>query len=170
MSGASSAYLNGHIANVPRLNPKRKVDYDISELLELCSKPISQDDRILNLQNYGALYPELKNFLLVAYYYKGAFKQLNSTGIIDYIPSKVIRGSSVETLASTWREITRLYDSFPSGPKIKRGIAQRLLSEVSPEDGQVIIELLTDKFYSKELNETVVAKAFPGDIPTLPNA
>ena len=167
MSGASSAYTDGHFTGRQKEMVRRK-DLDLHELLELCSKPVDMDDRVKLVQEYSSIYPELKYFLIVAYFCRGSFSQLNDIGPIEYIPSKVGRGGSVETLKSMWKEVTRLYDSFPSGPRIKRGVAHQLLISIHHEDAVIINQMLQGKFYKKELNEIVVSKAFPKETPQLP--
>jgi hypothetical protein len=143
----------------------RRKDLDIHELLNICSAPTSKEDRITILQDYAKVYPELKYFLVVAYFCKDAFKSITEIAPIEFIPSKVHKGSSIENITSMWREITKMYDSFPTGPRVRRGKAQRLLEELYYEDAKLVHLLLTGKYYSKELNESVVVEAFPLDIP-----
>ena len=163
-SGASSAYTNGHLVDrVSRQGIRR--DLDLSELLDLCSKPLGIDERVAELQRYSVLYPELKYFLVVAYFCKNAFSQLNAPGPVEYTPSKLSKGSSVETLKSLWKQVTLMYDTYPSGPKVKRGRAQQLLPELHKDDAALISDLLNGSFYRKELNELVVSKAFPNETP-----
>lgn len=167
MTGSSSTFVNGHLADRERI-PTRRRDMDLSELITLCSQPIGFDERVQMVTEYAHVYPELKYFLIVAYFCKDAFKEIQTTGVIDFIPSKVQKGASPESLSSMWKEVMRLYDTFPSGPKIKRGIAQRLLSQLHVDDAILIQKLLSGKFYMKELNDAVVAAAFPKEIPATP--
>lgn len=167
MSGSSSAFLYGHLADRDRALIRKK-DLDLSEILDLCSKPTSIDERVAEVQRYSSVYPQLKLFLLVAYFYKGAFSELMKNGPIDYIPSRTPKGGSPETLASMWNQVTRLYNEFALGPKAKRGVAQQLLGSLHKDDAELIHQLIQGKFYSKELNEAVVAKAFPQDAPKDP--
>jgi len=167
MSGATSAFLNGYLADV-QTSQGRKRDLELSELLDLCAKPESQEERIATVQRLGAMYPELKYFLIVAYFCKNAFSELNSLGPIDYKPASVPKGGSVETLKSMWEQVTRLYDSFPSGPKIKRGIAYQLLSSLHEDEAELIQQIIQGKYYRKELNEIVVQRAFPKETPQDP--
>jgi hypothetical protein len=169
MSGSSSAYLNGHLANRDRPVLRRK-DLDLSEIITLCSKPLEFEERVDLVKDYGEMYPEFKYFLIVAYFCKDAFKEIQSTGPIEFQPSKVQRGASTESLKSMWSEVTRLYDTFPSGPKIKRGIAQRLLTSLYKEDALIINQLLAGKFYLKELNDSVIKAAFPQSVPQDPKS
>jgi hypothetical protein len=167
MSGSSSAYLNGHLSDRQRTLVKRK-DLDLSELIKICSEPLGIDERVALVQQYSSIYPELKFFLIVAYFCKNAFSQINQAGPIEFTFSKVPKGGSTETLQSMWKEVTRLYDTFPSGPKIKRGPAYQLLTSLHKDDAVILSELLHGKFYRKELNEVVVSKAFPNETPQLP--
>lgn len=159
MSGFSSAYINGPI--------KRK-DLDLSELLDLCAQPESLDDRVAAVQRYSTAYPELKYFLIVAYFCRDAFSELLSTGPLDWQPSNVPKGGSVETLNSMWTQVTRMYNGFPSGPRIKRGLAHQLLPRLHKDDAELIGKLINGKYYRKELNEKVVQLAFPKDTPQDP--
>ena len=143
----------------------RRKDLDIHELLSICSEPTTKEDRISILKDYAVVYPELKYFLVVAYFYKDVFKSITDIAPLEFIPTKVHKGASIETVSSMWSEITKMYDTFPTGPRVRRGKAQRLLSELYIEDAKVVHALLSGKFYSKELNESVVAEAFPLDIP-----
>lgn len=164
MSGASSAYVNGYLADsISRQGTRR--DLELSELLDLCSIPLGIDERVAELKRFSILYPELKYFLVVAYFCKGAFSQLNAQGPVEYVPSKVDKGGGVETLKSMWKQITLMYDTYPSGPKAKRGRAQQLLPTLHKDEAKLISDLLNGKFYRKELNEMVVAKAFPNEVP-----
>lgn len=144
----------------------RTKDYDISELIEICSKPKTFDERVACLKSFGDKYPELKYFMIVAYFCKDSFTDLCKTGEIEYRPSKIHKGSSVENLRSMWTVITRLYNAFPSGPKIKRGLAYQLLCDLHPDDAAVVYDLLFGRFYRKELNEKVVQAAFPELVPS----
>lgn len=164
MSGATSAFLNGYLADV-QTSQGRTRDLELSELLDICAKPESQEERVATVKRLGAMYPELKYFLIVAYFCKNAFSELNSTGKIDYTPSSVPKGGSVETLKSMWEQVTRLYDSFPSGPRIKRGIAYQLLSNLHRDEAELIEQILQGKYYRKELNELIVHQAFPQETP-----
>lgn len=139
-------------------------DYDISDLIELCSAPSSIEERVVLLQEYAAIYPELMYFLVVGYFAKDSFSEITKDPI-DYKPSKMSKGGSYETLATMWKEITYLYDTFESSVRIKRSKAFRLLCELHPEDAALVHSLLHGKFYSLELNEMVVAKAFPDALP-----
>lgn len=143
----------------------RRKDLDLHELIDICSAPMSKEARIQILKDYAETYPELKYFLIVAYFYKGVFKSITDIGPIAFVPSKVQKGSSIESVKSMWREITNMYDTVPSGPRTRRGKAQRLLSELYIEDAKAVHALLSGKFYNKELNESVVAEAFPSEIP-----
>lgn len=167
MSGSSSAFLNGHLSDRERQLIRRQ-DLDLSELLNLCAQPESLDERVAAVQRYSQAYPELKLFLIVAYFYKDAFTHVNQVGPVDYVVSKVPKGGSPETLASAWKQVTRMYDTFPTGPKAKRGIAQQLLSSLHKDDALLFSQLLSGKYYRKELNEEVVAKAFPQEVPQDP--
>lgn len=167
MSGASSAYSNGYIGDRQRDNIKKR-DLDISELIDLCSKPVSQEDRIKTIREYSLLYPELKLFLIVAYFCKDAFSQINKIGPIQYTPSKTPKGASPETLKSMWIMVSKMYDTHPSGPRVKRGRAQQLLESLNIDDAILIGHLIAGNFYSKELNEEVVALAFPEGCPKDP--
>lgn len=167
MSGASSAYLNGHFSDRQRELIKRK-DLDISELLKICSEPTGIEERVQLVKEYSAVYPELKYFLIVAYFCKDVFSQLTEAGPVEFEPSKVPRGGSTESLKSLWSEVTKLYNDFPSGPRIKRGRAYQLLTALHKDDALVISELIHGKFYSKELNEVVVSMAFPSETPQRP--
>lgn len=144
----------------------RYKDYDISELIEICSKPVTLEKRVETLKTFGTQYPELKYFLVVAYFCKDAFSSLRETGEIEYKPSKIAKGSSVENLRSMWTVVTRLFNDFPSGPKLKRGLAYQLLCDLHPDDAALVYELIFGNFYRKELNEHVVAMAFPELIPS----
>jgi hypothetical protein len=146
----------------------RRKDLDLHELINICSEPKSKEDRVKILQNYAATYPELKFFLIVAYFCKGVFKTITDIGPLELIPSKVQKGSSVETVKSMWSEVTKMYDTFPTGPRTRRGRAQRLLEQLYIEDAKLIHSLISGKFYSKELNESVVAEAFPNEVPESP--
>lgn len=143
----------------------RTKDYDISELIEICSAPKTIDERVKTLKAFGSQYPELKYFLVVAYFCKNTFSSLIETGEIEYRQSKIHKGSSVENLRSMWTTITRLFNDFPSGPKIKRGLAYQLLCDLHPDDAALVYLLIFGRFYRKELNEQVVMKAFPELIP-----
>lgn len=167
MSGASSTYVDGYMKDTERALLKRK-DLDINELISLCILPSKQEDRISELRRYSEVYPELKYFLIVAYFFKDAFTQLNSTGPIDYQPSNTKKGGSPENISSMWKQVMRMYDTFPTGPRTKRSIAQQLLPSLYKEDALLIKQLIEGKFYSKELNEVVVAKAFPNEVPADP--
>lgn len=167
MSGSSSAFSNGYLSDRQQSNIQRK-DLDLNELIVLCSKPLGIEERVIELQRYSAIYPELKLFLIVAYFCKDAFSQINAIGPIDYIPSKIPKGGSPENLKSMWREITKMYDDFPSGARVKRGKAQTLLGSLYAEDAVLVANLISGKFYSKELNEVVVSKAFPKETPQDP--
>lgn len=169
MSGASSAFLNGYLSDREHANLKKK-DLDLSELLELCAQPESLEDRVAAVQRYSRVYPELKYFLIVAYFCRDAFSELLSTGPLDWQPSNVPKGGSVETLNSMWTQVTRMYNSFPSGPRIKRGLAHQLLPRLHKDDAALISQLIAGKYYRKELNELVVQKAFPKETPQSPNA
>ena len=144
----------------------RRKDLDIHELLQICSAPKEKQERIEILRRYALVYPELRYFLVVAYFCKDAFKTITDIAPMEFKPSKVRKGSSIENISSMWREVTKMYDTFPTGPRTRRGKAQRLLEELYYEDAQVIHDLIHGKFYSKELNESVVAEAFPLDIPS----
>lgn len=167
MSGTSTAFLNGYLADRDRALLKRK-DLELSELIELSSQPESQEERISAVQRYAEVYPELKYFLVVAYFCKEAFSELRGTGPITYTPSKVPKGGSAENIRSMWKEVCRLYDTFPTGAKTKRGIAYRLLSDLHKDDAELLNQLFEGKFYRKELNEEVVRKAFPKETPQDP--
>lgn len=167
MSGASSAFLNGYIGDRERANLKKR-DLDLSELLELCARPESLEDRVAAVQRYSIAYPELKYFLIVAYFCRDAFSELLSTGPLDWQPSNVAKGASLETLNSMWTQVTRMYNSFPSGPRIKRGIAHQLLPRLHKDDAKLIHQIIEGKYYRKELNEKVVQLAFPKDTPSDP--
>lgn len=169
MSGASSAFLNGYLADKEASKLKKK-DLDISELLELCAQPQSIDDRVKAVQRYSAIYPELKYFLIVAYFCKTAFSQITEMGPLDWAQTNVPKGGSVETLSSMWNQVTRMYDTFPSGPRIKRGIAHQLLPALHRDDAELIAQLIEGKYYRKELNEEVVRRAFPKETPQDPKA
>jgi hypothetical protein len=167
MSGASSAFTNGHLSDREKTLVRRK-DLDLSELLNLCAEPLGIDDRVQRIQAYSSVYPELKFFLIVANFCKGAFSQMNQPCPIEFQYSKIPKGGSTETLQSMWREVTRMYDTFPSGPKIKRGRAYQLLISLHKDDAEILSQLFQGKFYRKELNEVVVSKAFPKETPQLP--
>lgn len=167
MSGSSSAYLNGHLSDRQRTLVRRK-DLDLSELLDICSKPLGIDERVKLVQEYSSIYPELKYFLIVANFCKGAFSQLSQPEPIEFVPSTVPKGGSTETLQSMWKEVCRLYDTFPSGPKIKRGRAYQLLITLHKDEALILNQLFQGKFYRKELNEVVVSKAFPKETPQSP--
>lgn len=169
MSGASSAFLNGYLADREVAN-LRKRDLDLSELIELCAQPESLEDRVAAVKRYGTTYPELKYFLIVAYFCKGAFSQLLEAGPLDYAPSNVPKGGSIESLSSMWTQVTRMYDTFPSGNRIKRGIAQQLLPTLHKDDAILIKQIIEGKYYRKELNDTVVRLAFPKETPQDPKA
>lgn len=143
----------------------RRKDLDLHELLNICSAPTTKEDRIQILKDYALVYPELKYFLVVGYFYKGVFKSITDIAPLEFRQSKVHKGSSVENISSMWREVTKMYDTFPTGPRVRRGKAQRLLEELYHEDALLIHSLLSGSFYSKELNESVVAEAFPLEIP-----
>lgn len=167
MSGASSAYHNGHLSDRQRELVRRK-DLDLSELLDLCSEPLGIDERVNLIQQYSAVYPELKSFLIVSCFCKGAFSQVNLSGPVEFQLSKVPKGGSTENLKSLWATITQLYDTYPSGPRIKRGKAYQLLTSLYKDDAVVIAQLLAGQYYRKELNEIVVSKAFPNETPQPP--
>lgn len=169
MSGATSAFLNGYLNDRERSLLRRK-DLELSELLELCAKPESLDDRVAAIRRYSEAYPELKYFLIVAYFCKGAFSQITEIGPIEYIPSKVPKGGSTENISSMWTQVTRMYNSFPSGPRTKRAIAIQLLQTLHKDDAAIIKQLIDGKYYRKEINEIVVAKAFPKETPQDPKA
>lgn len=167
MSGSSSAFLDGYLSGRQR---GRKKDLDLSELINICAKPESIDDRVAALQHYGNMYPEFRYFMIVAYFCKNEFSQLRALGVLDYAPSRVPKGGSVESLKSMWTQVTRMYDEFPTSARAKRGIAQQLLSSLHLDDAKLIHQLLAGKFYMKELNELVVSKAFPKETPRDPKA
>lgn len=168
-SGASSAYSNGHVIDADKQSPVRqRRDLDLSDLIQLCSEPVEFNERVETLKMYDKIYPELGCFLIVAYFCKDEFTQVNCNGPIDYTPTRVPKGGSVETMKSMWREVTRLYDSFPSGPRIKRAIAYQLLVSLYKDDAKIIHDLITGKFYSLKLNEAVVKAAFPDRTPSDP--
>jgi hypothetical protein len=169
MSGASSAFLNGYLADREVAN-LRKRDLDLSELIELCAQPESQESRVAAVQRYGATYPELKYFLIVAYFCRDAFSQVLELGPLDYANSNVPKGGSVETLSSMWTQVTRMYNTFPSGPRIKRGIAHQLLPALHKDDAALVQQIIEGKYYRKELNEQVVRLAFPKETPSDPKA
>lgn len=169
MSGASSAFLNGYLNDRERVNLKKR-DLDLSELIELCAQPDSIEERVAAVQRYSSVYPELKYFLIVAYFCRDAFSELLSTGTLDWQPSNVPKGGSVETLNSMWTQVTRMYNSFPSGPRIKRGLAHQLLPRLHKDDADLIAKIIEGKFYRKELNEKVVQLAFPKETPQNPKA
>lgn len=169
MSGASSAFLGGYLSDRERANLKKR-DLDLSELIELCSQPESIEDRVAAVQRYSSIYPELKYFLIVAYFCRDAFTELLSTGPLDWQPSQVPKGGSVETLNSMWTQVTRMYNTFPSGPRIKRGLAHQLLPRLHADDAALIAQIIEGKFYRKELNEVVVRMAFPKETPSDPKA
>jgi hypothetical protein len=169
MSGAAGAFLNGYMGDRERALLKRK-ELDLSEVLELCAQPASFEERVAAVRRYAEAYPEVKYFLVVAYFCKDAFTQIHELGPIEYEPSKVPKGGSAENISSMWKEVTRLYDTFPSGPRIKRGIAQRLLMNLHRDDAALISQLLEGTFYRKELNEAVVKAAFPDVTPQDPKA
>ena len=149
--GASSAYSA----------VSRRADLELHELIDICSKPDKIEDRVALLKRYGSVYPELKCFLVVAYFCKDTFKDITSMGRFGYIPSKVGKGASEENLSSLWKEITKMYDTFSSGPKVKRGRAQRLLGSIFSKDAEYLYKLIYGEFYSESLNELVVREAFP---------
>jgi hypothetical protein len=169
MSGSSSAFLNGYLSDREAALVKKR-DLDLSELIELCAQPASIDDRVAAVKRYSAIYPELKYFLIVAYFCKDAFSQVNELGPLDWAPSSVPKGGSVETLQSMWTQVTRMYDTFPSGPRIKRGIAHQLLPTLHADDAELIAQIIAGKYYRKELNEVVVQRAFPKETPQDPKA
>jgi hypothetical protein len=154
--GASSAYGAMTV---------RRTDKELHELIDICSAPESHEDRVTVLRKYGNAFPELKNFFIVAYFCKDAFKSITDMGEFGYIASKVAPGASEENLASMWREVTRMYDTFPTGPKVKRGRAQRILGTLYAKDAEYLYKLIFGNFYSKELNELVVKEAFPELVP-----
>lgn len=168
MSGASSSYVDGYINDREKALLKRK-DLDISELINLCSIAGSFDERVTAVKYYSQAYPELKYLLIVAYFCKDAFKQLRSTGPVEYTPSNISRGGSPESISSMWTQVCRMYDTFPTGTKTKRAIAQQLLPSLYKEDAAIISQLIEGKFYIKELNEKVVQAAFPNEVPQDPN-
>jgi hypothetical protein len=169
MSGASSAFTQGYLTDRQAANIKRR-DLDLSELIELCAQPEKFEDRVAAVQRYSAIYPELKYFLIVAYFYRDAFSDILSIGPLDWQPSNVPKGGSVETLKSMWRQVNRMYDTFPTGPRTKRAVAHQLLPSLHKDDAKLLAEIIQGKYYRKELNESVVAAAFPGDVPQDPNA
>lgn len=169
MSGASSAFLNGYLTDSETARLKKK-DLELSELIELCSQPASFEERVAAVQRYSGAYPELKYFLIVAYFIRNAFSQINELGPLDYQPSRVVKGGSSENITSMWRQVCRMYDTFPSGPRTKRGIAQQLLPALHKDDAGLIKQLIEGKFYRKELNEQVVQAAFPKETPQDPKA
>ncbi len=169
MSGASGAFLNGYLGDRERARLKRK-DLELSELVELCAQPESFEERVAAVKRYAEAYPELKYFLIVAYFCNGVFSQVNELGPVDYQPSRVPKGGSTENISSMWKQVCRMYDTFPTGPRAKRGIAQQLLASLHKDDAELISQLLAGKFYRKELNEEVVRAAFPKDVPQDPKA
>lgn len=166
-SGSSSAFLNGYLNDRQKAIIKKK-DLDLSELIELCALPASFEERVDAVKRYSEVYPELKYFLIVAYFHRDAFSQIRSIGPLDYMPSRVPKGGSVETLRSLWTQVTRMYDTFPTGPRVKRGIAQQLLPSLYKDDAELIHQLIEGTYYRKELNELVVSKAFPKETPQNP--
>ena len=169
MSGASSAFLNGYLTDREAALVKKR-DLDLSELIELCAQPQSIDERVAAVQRYSAIYPELKYFLIVAYFCKDAFSQIKEQGPLDWQPSNVPKGGSAESISSMWSQVTRMYDTFPSGPRIKRGIAHQLLPTLHKDDAELIAQIIEGKYYRKELNEVVVQRAFPKETPQDPKA
>lgn len=169
MSGASSAFLGGYLSDRERANLKKR-DLDLSELLELCAQPESIEERVAAVQRYSSVYPELKYFLIVAYFCRDAFTELLSNGPLDWQPTNVPKGGSAETLNSMWTQVTRMYNTFPSGPRIKRGIAHQLLPRLHKDDAALIAQIIEGKYYRKELNEKVVQLAFPKETPQDPKA
>lgn len=167
MSGASSAFLNGYLTDRERGRLRNK-DLELSELIELCAQPESIEDRVAAVRRYSEAYPELKYFLIVAYFCKDAFGQLRALGKIDYMPSRVQKGASTENIKSMWTQVTRLYDTFPTSAKAKRGIAQQLLPALHKDDAELIVQIIEGKYYRKELNEVVVSQAFPKETPQDP--
>lgn len=167
MSGASSAFLNGHLSDRQRELVRRK-DLDLAELLNLCAEPLGIDERVNLIQQYSKVYPELRMFLIVANFYKDSFKQLNELGPIQFELSKVPKGGSPENLRSMWYTVTQLYDEYASGPRIKRGKAYQLLTSLYKDDAVIISQLLQGKYYRKELNEIVVGKAFAIEVANSP--
>ena len=161
MTGFSSAYIQAPI--------KRK-DLDLSELLDLCAQPESLEDRVAAVQRYAKAYPELKYFLIVAYFCRDAFSELLSAGPLDWQPTNVPKGGSSETLNSMWTQVTRMYNGFPSGDRIKRGLAHQLLPRLHKDDATIIGQLIHGKYYRKELNEKVVQLAFPKETPQDPKS
>jgi len=169
MSGSSSAFLNGYLNDRERSKLRRK-DLELSELIELCAQPESFEERVATVQRYAQAYPELKYFLVVAYFCKGVFSQVNEAGPVDFQPSRVAKGGSIESIQSMWKQVCRMYDTFPTGPRAKRGIAQQLLSSLHKDDAKLISNLLAGNYYRKELNEAVVKAAFPAETPQDPKA
>jgi hypothetical protein len=167
MSGASSAFLDGYLSDRERARMKKK-DLELSEIIELCAQPESFEDRVATVRRYAEAYPELKYFLVVAYFCKGVFSQVNERGPVDYQPSRVQKGASAENISSMWKQVCRMYDTFPTGPRTKRGIAQQLLPSLHKDDAELISQLLAGTFYRKELNEKVVQAAFPNETPKDP--
>lgn len=167
MSGSSSAFLNGYLADRELARLKKK-DLELSELIELCAQPESFEDRVAAVQRYAQAYPELKYFLVVAYFCRDAFSQVNELGPVDFQPSRVQKGASTESIASMWKQVCRMYDTFPTGPRLKRGIAQQLLPALHKDDAELIKQLIEGKYYRKELNEAVVKAAFPKETPQDP--
>lgn len=169
MSGASSAFLDGYLSERERSKLRRQ-DLELSELLEICAKPTSQEERVSTLQKYGQAYPELKYFLIVAYFCKETFSELRTLGKIEYIPSTVQKGASIENIKSLWSQVMRLYNEFPTSPKAKLAIARQLLMNVHKDDAEMLNSLIEGTFYRKELNEQVVRLAFPKEVPADPKA
>lgn len=153
--GLSSAY--------GAVNTRR--DLDINDLLELCGKPDKIEDRIDLVKRYAVAYPEFKFFLIVAHFCRDSFSQILSLGPLNYIESKVPKGGSTENMRSMWNEITKMYDTFPTGPRTKRGRAQRLLGDLYSEDARIVYSLISGTFESKRVNELVVQGAFPDLCP-----
>lgn len=169
MSGASAAFTQGYLTDRQAANLKKR-DLDLSELIELCVQPEKFEDRVAAVRRYSSIYPELKYFLIVAYFCRDSFTELLSVGPLDWAPSNVPKGGSSETLQSMWKQVTRMYDTFPTGPRTKRGIAHQLLPSLHKDDAKLVAEIIQGKYYRKELNEVVVRAAFPEDTPTDPKA
>lgn len=156
MQGASSTYQP-----IGRKDLVLRRDLDINDLLLICGKPDKIEDRVQFLKEYATVYPELKLFLVVGYFCRDAFTDLLELGPLDFPLSKVPKGGAAENLKSTWQQVTKMYNTFPAGPRTKRGHAQRLLSELYKEDAKIFKQLIEGKFYDERINELVVKQAFP---------
>jgi len=159
---------NQNQQSYPRPQPPRlRKDLDISELLDLCSAPLSKEERVKTLKEQAKIYPELKYFLIVAYFYTDVFKGiLDSNGGLAYIPSTIVtKGASLESLKSMWNQIKTIFDTYESGFRIRRSKAQQLLNRLYKDDALVVHNLFTGNYKNIALNASVVAEAFPEDIP-----